>query len=249
MTLRKKIAWGFLIGFGLTALGTRIVFPTGIDHHLEDSLKWGFDGFGRSLWILIPWSSFGSLALSFGVSVLLFVTAFAISAVSLYLGQTGRSGLDRMVDFFLTFPSLLWSLGLAALLGPGWSTVSFALIAGSAPSLSRLFVQLVQEIEKTPYSQASLALGADATQLFRRAMLPELLRFTRLKFPSIFIQIIIAETTLNFLGLGAPLGSDTWGGILAQSKDVLMEAPWIAIFSAFPLFLICASLQSLSHLD
>lgn len=245
----KKLAWAFLILFVLAGVIARLIFPDGIHHQLERSLQLGFDSFGRSLWVLIPWSALGSLSLSLAVSILLFTIAFAVAVASSSFGSTARAALDRIIDFFLTFPSLLWSLGLAAAMGPGWSTVLISLIAGSAPSLCRLFVQLTQEIEKTPYAEAARALGAGPFQLFRRAMLPELMRYSRLKFPAVFIQVIVAETTLNFLGLGAPLGSDTWGGLLSQSKDVLMEAPWIAIFSALPLFLICASLQRLGHLD
>ena len=42
-----------------------------------------------------------------------------------------------------------------------------------------------------------------------------------------FADMLVAESALSFLGLGAPLGVPTWGNLLQESRDYLMVAPWL----------------------
>ena len=43
----------------------------------------------------------------------------------------------------------------------------------------------------------------------------------------VFADLLVAEASLSFLGVGAPLGSPTWGNMLAASREYLFTAPWL----------------------
>jgi peptide/nickel transport system permease protein len=72
---------------------------------------------------------------------------------------------------------------------------------------------------------------------------PALLSLCAVKAPSLFAHALIAEASLSFIGIGAPTGQTTWGTLLAQGKDYLLEAPHITLAAGIPLILTTVSLQ------
>ena len=71
--------------------------------------------------------------------------------------------------------------------------------------------------------EASHALGAAPFQIFQRHYLPELIRLLLSVLPFLLTRLILVETSLSFLGLGTVSTHDTWGRLLYQGKDYLME--------------------------
>jgi peptide/nickel transport system permease protein len=47
-----------------------------------------------------------------------------------------------------------------------------------------------------------------------------------------FADMLVAESGLSFLGLGAPLGTPTWGNMLSDSRAYLVDAPWLLLVPA-----------------
>ena len=99
---------------------------------------------------------------------------------------------------------------------------------------------------------SAYALGGKRTEIFWLHYRPELLSYIRLKLPSLIAQALLLEATLSFLNLGVPPGTISWGSLLAQAKDYLVEAPHIAWVVGIPLVFTLLSLQYLvddvSHL-
>jgi peptide/nickel transport system permease protein len=68
-------------------------------------------------------------------------------------------------------------------------------------------------------------------------------------FPFVVLRLVLIETSLSFLGLSLIPEHESWGRLIAQGKDYLIEAPWILATSAIPLCLMLASFHLLSHED
>jgi peptide/nickel transport system permease protein len=113
--------------------------------------------------------------------------------------------------------------------------------------LIRLIYARAQEVLVQDYIEASIGLGGSKAWILTRHVVPELLSLSLLKAPNLFAQALMAEATLSFLGLGAPIGRDTWGSLLAQGKDYLIEAPHLAIGVGIPLVFTVLSLQKISE--
>lgn len=244
-------AWIWLFGWiALAALhpGTSPV------HDLPQALlspSWqhpfGFDAFGRDLLGAVLRASL--LSASFA----LFSTAIAsfaalIGGASLALAPTAvRFVCLRALETLLAFPSLLLALGWAAIRGPGWDTLTFSLVLGILPGFTRFVYVRTRELLVEEYILAARALGGTTWRLLWNHLRPALFSFLRVKAPGLFAYSLLAESTLSFLGIGAPIGKDTWGSLLAQGREYLFERPHIAIGSGFPLVVTVLLLQLLSE--
>ncbi len=215
-------------------------------HNLEHALHWGYDAFGRPLSSLVLLASFNSL----GLSLAAFLTASFLGALLGTLVEMSgalRPLFLNILELSLSFPTLLLGLTWAALFGSGYDTLYFALTIGSLPSTARFFQLRLMECKNYEYVKAAESLGASSVHIAVRHHFPHLLASYSVKIPNLFSGLLLAEASLSFLGMGAPLGSTTWGTLLAQARDYLIEAPHIAFFSGIPLILCTLSLENLSH--
>lgn len=205
----------------------------------------GADAFGRPLvtsvlrgsWVSLGFAAFSltasaSVAILFGIS-----TAFAPKIIQLLFRQ--------FLEFLIGIPGLILALALAAINGPGWTTLLIALILGILPSTARLVQARTRELIMEDYVLAARSLGATRTRIAIHHLGRGLLPVLTAKLPTWFSHCLLAEATLSFLGVGAPLGTETWGSILAQGRDYLLEAPQIAILSGIPLILTLLAVQTL----
>ncbi|OFZ22237.1 MAG: hypothetical protein A2X94_01930 [Bdellovibrionales bacterium GWB1_55_8] len=207
----------------------------------------GFDAFGRDLLMLTLRASFVSILFASFATALSCILALGIGCAVALLPNRIRFPFLRLLEAFLAFPSLLFSLLLAAVLGPGWTTLSAALLIGIAPGMVRLVYVRSRELLAEDYIVAAKSLGAPPLSIIRRHLFPAAASLCAVKTPNLFAQALIAEATLTFLGIGAPYAQDTWGSLLAQGKEYLIEAPHVALGSGLPLVLTALSLQLLTQ--
>jgi peptide/nickel transport system permease protein len=157
-----------------------------------------------------------------------------------------RFVLTRALETLLAFPSLLFALGWAAVRGPGWDTLAFSLLLGSVPGLTRLVQARAREILAEDYVEAARGLGASAGRIAAHHLAPGVAELCRVKAPALFATALLAEATLSFLGLGVPIGQDSWGSLLAQGKDYLIESPHLTVGAGIPIVLTVLGLQALA---
>lgn len=225
-----------------------------LDHALAQNLRpptlahpLGFDAFGRDVAFLV----FKSAGLSMGVAAACIAVSFCLSlgagSTLALLPEKARFLGLRALDLLLAFPPLLPSLAFAAIKGPSWDTLIFSILIGSVPHQSRLVYVRASEVLHEDYVTASRSQGASRYHLAITHTIPAALSLLLLKAPVAFAHALMAEATVTFLGVGAPLGQDTWGSLLAQGKEYLIEAPHIAFGAGLPLALTVFSIQWLTE--
>lgn len=230
----KRVALLWLGGWYGCALVFELQKPL-LPFDLPQSLQQGHDTFGRPLLALVLDASLRStifaliaVAVSSGVAL---VSSAALSVAPRQLASIPESALDFMV----AFPSILFALSMAAWIGPGSPTVMGALILGIAPSLSRNLLARARELQSQEFIQASRALGAGSWRLIWRHLVPHLIPMVSVKFPALLMGALLTEASLSFLGLGFSAGTESWGTLLAQARDYLIEAPAISLYVGVPL--------------
>lgn len=245
-----SISW-LLIWFGYSGLSE--VLHSNQAFMLSRSLKapasghfLGFDEFGRDLQLTLPHAAFTSA--SFAALAVVASCVFALFAGVAIASSPPRSRYVflRVLEGFIAFPSLLLALAWAAIRGPGWTTLFVSILIGTLPPLTRLVYSRSREILTEPFIEAAYSLGATRGRIFFRYVTPHLSSIFSVKVPVLFAQALVAEATLSFIGVGAPIGHETWGALLASGKEYLFEAPHIAIDAGIPLTLTLLALQVLS---
>jgi peptide/nickel transport system permease protein len=231
----------------VASLGTE---PFQLERVLEKatlSHPFGFDAFGRDLLQIVLHASFLSSAFALGCALVSIGVAASAGTLIATLPSRARFLSLRGLDLFLAFPSLLFALAWAAVRGPGWGTLLVALLLGTLPHLTRLVVTRSEELLAQEYILAARSLGASGLRVMFKHLAPAVLSLCWVALPNLFAQALLAEATLSFLGVGAPIGRDTWGSLLIQAKDYLIEAPHILLATGLPLILTVLSLQTLAR--
>jgi ABC-type dipeptide/oligopeptide/nickel transport system permease subunit len=92
-------------------------------------------------------------------------------------------------------------------------------------------------------------MGANPAHLYLHYVIPELLSSVVAVFPFLMTRLILIETSFSFLGIQSFTRGETWGRLLYQGKDYLLEAPWIIAYVGAPLFLTLLAFHLLSDAE
>jgi ABC-type dipeptide/oligopeptide/nickel transport system permease subunit len=147
--------------------------------------------------------------------------------------RTTDTILMRTADVFLSFPVILGAIAIMAILGPGLRNVFFAVSLFGWPVFARLFRSSVISTRETDYVKAARVMGASETRIFWRHILPNssgpLVAYTALAAAG----AILAESGLSFINLGVQRPYPSWGFMLAESRGLFEQAPWLLVAPGF----------------
>jgi peptide/nickel transport system permease protein len=202
-------------------LAMRLKFlPPSVEH------PFGTDNFGRSQWSRVIWGAQLSVAMGLTVVVLNALFGTAIGAVAGYFRRLDNV-LMRVNDALMAFPAILLALGITAVLGPSTVNVVIAIAIAYIPRTARIARASVIVLREMEYVQAAVAAGAGDWRILRHHILPNAMAPLIVQLSFLFAYAVLSEATLSFLGLGAVPPTPTWGNIMAQGRQYMMEAPWI----------------------
>ena len=136
----------------------------------------------------------------------------------------------RGVDALLAFPRLLLVLMLAALFRPSTALVIVVIGTASWMSLSRLVRAEILGLRKRQFILAARSLGLHPLRILRRHLLPNALTPVLVQASLLIGDVILLESSLSFLGLGVQPPTASWGNMIADGRDVLVTAWWVATF-------------------
>jgi peptide/nickel transport system permease protein len=166
-----------------------------------------------------------------------FLLGVTLGGVSGYVGGRTDTLIQRVVEFFMSFPTLPLWLGLAAALPPNWGpmtryfaiTIILSMIAWT--DLARVVRGRFLSLREEQFVEAAKLDGSRSGRTIFRHMLPS---FSSHLIASLTLSIpgmILAETALSFLGLGLQAPVVSWGVLLQEAQNVrtLADAPWLLL--------------------
>ncbi len=194
--------------------------PPGPDH------IFGTDNFGRSLWSRVVWGAQLSMFIGSAVVVINAVFGTLIGALAGYFRRLDNV-LMRVNDALMAFPAVLLAIGVTAVLGPSVNDVIIALGIVYTPRTARIVRSSVIVLREMEYVQAAVAAGAGHWRILRRHILPNAMAPLIVQLSFLFAYAVLTEATLSFLGVGAVPPTPTWGNIMAEGRQYMVDAPWI----------------------
>ncbi|NCN40282.1 ABC transporter permease [bacterium] len=185
------------------------------------------------------------LSLGVGIGSVLFA-----SLIGMFLGSwAGYKGgiydlvLMRIVDLLYAFPGILLVVALAAVLGPSVKNMMIVMVATSWAGYARLVRGVTLSLREREYVAAAHAQGASTMRVLSRHLWPNLLAPLMVQMTFGLGGAIMVESSLSFLGLGAPPGTPSWGQLLNQGREVLTLAPHVVIVPGMALVLTILGLN------
>jgi peptide/nickel transport system permease protein len=169
-----------------------------------------------------------------------------IGIVAGYFGGRLDSFLMRLTDVFLAIPSLFVIIVgariLSALGGTGLQTIMIVFIVFGWMGIARLVRGQVLALREMEFIEAARALGVRPIRIALRHVLPNAIGPVVVSFPFAVGGAIIGEAFISYLGFGVSASTPTWGNMLTNAEDFLLQGNWWWLF--FPgLFIVMTSLS------
>ncbi|SDG16372.1 peptide/nickel transport system permease protein [Pelagibacterium luteolum] len=206
----------------------------------------GADTLGRSLLARLAVgarNTLGIAAIAVMCSLLIGGTLGLIAGYS--RGWLGNA-IMRATDIVMSFPSLLLALIVLFSLGPSIPNLILVLAITRVPIYLRTTRAEVLEVRERMFVSAATALGASDLRLIFSHIAPMVLP-TVLTIGAIdFATVVLAESSLSFLGLGIQAPAFTWGSMVATGRGYLANAWWVAFWPGLAILLTTLSLNILS---
>ena len=204
----------------------------------------GTDNLGRDLLSRVLYGGRASLLIGFVVVFVNAVAAVGIGAVAGYFRRLDNPVM-RVMDALMAFPAILLALGIAAALGPSMANAMIALAVVAIPGNARLVRSTFLVIREMTYVEAATAAGARPMRIIMKHILPNCMAPLVVALSFTFAYAVLAEAVLSFLGVGTPPPAPSWGGIIAEGRYYLSDAPWIILIPGGMLAVTVLSLNLL----
>jgi peptide/nickel transport system permease protein len=190
----------------------------------------GTDNLGRDMLSRCLYGAQISVIIAFTAASLATIVSIAIGILTGYLGGKIDLVTQRVVDAWMSFPDLIILLVVVSVLGPGLPQIIFTLSLLLGVAGSRIIRSAVVSVRENMYVHAAQSIGASTGRILWRHILPNIMPPVIVLFTTRVGTVILAESSLSFLGLGVPPPIPTWGGMLSGSgRTFMFQGPWLAL--------------------
>jgi peptide/nickel transport system permease protein len=205
----------------------------------------GTDKIGRDVLSRIIHGARVSLMVA-GISILAGgVVGTALGLMAGYFGGWWDHVIMRLVDIKLSLQAILLALVLAAAIGPGFFTVIIVITMILWTRYARLVRAETLALKSRDFVARAKVSGCSNFRIITRHIFPNVVN-TLIVLATLEVgQVILLEATLSFLGVGIPRPTPAWGLMVADGRELVVAAWWVAFFPGLAILLTVLSMNLL----
>lgn len=207
----------------------------------------GTDMMGRDVMAQLFYGARASLSIGLIATVLSLVGGVLIGVIAGYFSSTWLDDvLMRFTEVFLTMPRLLFAIAIILVLKPTLFSLALALGATSWPQIARLVRAEAMKIREQEFIRAASTIGLSDFRIIFRHVLPNSITPVMVASSVLIAQVILAEASLSFLGLGDP-SLVSWGGMVGMGREVLRTTWYMAALPGLAIFITVMSFMLIGN--
>lgn len=198
----------------------------------------GTDHLGRDIFIRVIYGARTSLGIAVVTGLLSLLVGGIIGFSAGYLGGTFDTVIVRINDILMAFPTVLLAIAIITFIGGGIFNLVLAISFASLPGFFRIARSIAMSIRNMEFVTASISFGSTHWWQITRHVLPNGVPLMLVLLSARLGEIILAESSLSFLGLGIPPGTPSWGAMISTGRIVLREAPWVSLVPGVAMMIV-----------
>jgi peptide/nickel transport system permease protein len=205
----------------------------------------GTDEFGRDVYARLVWGARISLSVSVSAITLALVVGGTIGLVSGYVGGRFDMLVMQVMDILLSFPALILGLIIVALLGPSQANLIVAIALTALAPFARIARAPTLIVKERQFVEAGRALGFGHARILFVHVLPNIVSEVLVMASLWMATAVRVEASLSFIGLGVRPPTPTWGGMIRDGFENILDAPWLCIYPGLAILALIFSLNML----
>lgn len=251
---KNKMAWfgvGLFTLIVLVAIFAPLLAPYDplqqhISHRLEapsSEFLLGTDTYGRDVLSRLIYGTRVSLLVGFVAVLIAMVIGSALGVIAGYLGGVVDRLIMGCVDVLLSFPTLLLGLMVAAVLGASLENLIIAIAITEIAPFVRVARAPTIALKQRDFVEAGRSLGYGPIRLMRVHILPNMLSEVVVLGALWMATAIRTEASLSFIGLGAPPPTATWGSMIREGFENILDAWWLTVCPSLAILITVLALS------
>ncbi len=186
---------------------------------------------GGDVFYGVLWGARTSLRLSVIVVSITVTVGTIVGSLAGFIGGKLDEILMRAVDVLLAIPELIFALAIAAVLGPSFGNIIFALSVVFWVKYARIIRGQIIHVKQNEFIDAALVTGDSKFNIYRKDVLPNSITPVMVQATLDMGGIVLTAATLSFIGL-AEAGLAEWGVLVSDGQAGISAGKWWA--STFP---------------
>jgi ABC-type dipeptide/oligopeptide/nickel transport system permease subunit len=220
----------------MAAGGSRVTGYTYDDQNLNHTFRnfstshwFGTDQYGRDLLTRVLYGA--RVSLTIGLVAVASEAAIGLGwgTVAGFCGGAIDNLLMRIVDILIAFPTLVLAIFITGIFGPTPLNIVVALALAAWPGTARIIRSEVVALKEREFVEAARALGASLSRILVRHLMPNVLALLIVRATLDVSDLILAEATLSFIGIGVQPPHPSWGLLISESFPYLGSQPQLLI--------------------